>query len=580
MLDSLLDGGRLDVKHDRMLEQANHVDTAQLSDLTDPRLARLYQCFSLLAAALTVLIGLGTLLLWLLAKPHLVAVRPVWLVMMPNSAAALIALGAALLVLVNRDVRDQWRILLAIVCCTLAMAIGAASLLEDITGLNLGIDELLVPDASFIGGMLRPPGRPAPATSGLLIMLSLALLTTIPRFGMLNALCSTVALFVAMTLMEAYALNANELYTLGNHAIPTSFVAALVILLLAAGAVCQNPRHILFRRLASGGAGGLMLRSVLPVIFVTNTVLVALPVWTQSVGLFSTMESGAAAVASLSSLCIFVIFIGYAKQMDNLEVARRIAEAQGRQLNVLLKQKLADLEQANHEMGEFSYSMSHDLRIPLRAIDGFSGILANDYADKLDSEGHRIIGVVRDGTRNMAQLIDDILAFSHIGRAEMFTASVDMNALINGLLREFEGPMAGRDIRLTVPALPLAQGDPMMLRCVWRNLLDNAIKYTAGRDQALIDVGGVSDECEAVYWIKDNGAGFDMRYADKLFGMFRRLHGTHEFSGTGIGLAIVKRIVTRHGGRVWAVGQLDHGATFYFALPARKPADASTANTD
>lgn len=574
MLDSLRDGVLLDTKHDRMLEQANHVDTAQLSDLTDPRLARLYQGFSQFAAALTVMIGLSTLLLWLIAKPHLVAVRPNWIAMMPNSAVAVMALGVALLVLGSRHIADRWRIPVATVCCALAMAIGATSLLEDITDLNLGIDGLLFPDPSAIVGMFRPPGRPAPATSGLLIILALALLATIPRLWRLNALCSTLALFMALTLMVAYVLDAHELYTFGNHVIPTSFAAALSIVLLAAGTVCQNPRHVLLRRLASGGAGGLMLRNVLPVVFVMNTVLVALPVWTQSAGLFSAAEFGAASVASLSSLCIFVVFIAYAKQMDSLEVARRIAEAQGRQLNVLLRQKLADLEQANREMDEFSYSMSHDLRTPLRAIDGFSGILANDYASKLDSEGQRIIGIVRAGTRNMAQLIDDILAFSRIGRTAMSTERVDMNGLIDVLLPDFAGPMSGRDIRLRVPPLPLAQGDPMMLQRVWHNLLDNAIKYTSRRDHARIEVGGVSDDCETVYWIKDNGAGFDMRYADKLFGMFRRLHGAHEFSGTGIGLAIVKRIVIRHGGRVWAIGQPDHGATFYFALPTRKPANA------
>jgi signal transduction histidine kinase len=552
-----------------MLAQANHVNTAKLSDLTDPRMARVCNHFSQIAAALSVLIGLGALLLWLLAKPYLIAIRPAWIAMMPNSAVAFIALGAALLVLVSRDTGDRWRIPVATACCALAIAIGAASLLEDVTDLNLGIDELMFRDASTVVGMFHPPGRPAPVTSGLLIMLALALLATIPRLGMLNALCSTLALFVAMTLMVAYVLNAREMYTFGNHAIPTSFIAALSLLLLAAGAVCQNPHHVLFRRLASGGAGGLMLRKVLPLVFVMNTVLVALGIWTQSEGLFSTTEFGAAAVASLSSLCIFIIFIGYAKQMDNLEIVRRIAQAQGHQLNVLLKQKLSDLEQVNRELEEFSYSMSHDLRTPLRAIDGFSGILVQDYADKLDPEGKRIIGVVRDGTRKMAQLIDDILAFCRIGRIEMSISKVDMNGLINELLPELTEPMSGRDICLTVRPLPLAQGDQMMLRSVWHNLLDNAIKYTAGRAAARIEIGGTGDDGELVYWIKDNGAGFDMRYADKLFGMFRRLHGEQEFGGTGIGLAIVKRIVTRHGGRVWAVGQPDRGATFYFALPAR-----------
>src|SRR5579859_7241405 len=199
MLDSLRDGMPEDNKRDRMLEHANRVDTTQLSDLTDPRLTCLYHRFSQFAAALTVLIGLGTLAFWLLAQPRLMAVRPNWIAMMPN-----------------RDVADRWRIPVATVCCALAIAIGAASLLEDITGVTLGIDELLFPGASDIVGMFRPPGRPGPATSALLITLALALFATILRLGRLNALCSTLALFMALTLMVAYVLNAHELYTFGN----------------------------------------------------------------------------------------------------------------------------------------------------------------------------------------------------------------------------------------------------------------------------------------------------------------------------------------------------------------------------
>jgi len=265
-----------------------------------------------------------------------------------------------------------------------------------------------------------------------------------------------------------------------------------------------------------------------------------------------------------------VILTMYARRMDDLESARRIAEGREHELNAILRQKLADLEAANRELEEFSYSVSHDLRTPLRAIEGFSAILVEDYADRLDSEGQRVIGVVREGARKMAQLIDDILAFSRVGRVEMSAASVDMNELVNGLLADFTDLLAGRDVHIEVAALPAVNGDRMMLRRVWQNLIDNAIKYTGAKDSAHIEIGVTSSGDEQIFWIKDDGAGFDMRYVDKLFGMFRRLHGVDEFSGTGIGLAIVKRIVNRHGGRVWAEGRPDIGATFFFALPAGK----------
>ena len=558
MLDSL-PAGR--IRH-QMPQDLELPVPAPVPDIIDPRLARLYDRFSLVVASLVMLISLAVLLS---------GIRPFWIAMKPNTAIGLGALGIALLLATRKEDQRRLQALALVGCAALAMTIGAASLLEDLIGVKFGIDQLLfhgVPDTVATSY----PGRPGQLTSALLIPLGLALLATVaakPRLGWLAGLCCLPTLFVSMSLIIAYALNASELYTLGGHARPTSFTAVVVILLLAAGIMCQNPQHPLYRRLASGGAGGIMSRNVLPLVVVMNTALVGLRLWTQDEGVFHTAEFGSAAVASLSSLSMIMIVMVYARRMDGMEMARRVAEARERDLNAILKQRLTDLEEANHELEEFSYSVSHDLRTPLRAIDGFSGILAEDYADKLDSEGQRVIGVVREGTRKMAELIDDILAFSRIGRAEMSTASVDMNELIEGLLPEFAGLMEGHDIRIAVASLLPVQGDRMMLRRVWQNLLDNAIEYTGAKASARIEVGCGRGAGELEYWIKDNGAGFDMRYADKLFGMFRRLHGADEFSGTGIGLAIVKRIITRHGGRVWAEGQPDLGATFHFALPVR-----------
>jgi PAS domain S-box-containing protein len=227
----------------------------------------------------------------------------------------------------------------------------------------------------------------------------------------------------------------------------------------------------------------------------------------------------------------------------------------------------ARLESANQELEAFSYSVSHDLRTPLRAVDGFSRILVQDYSDKLDAEGQRVLAVVRDSTVKIGHLIDDILAFSRIGRAEMKTAPLDMAALVRDTLTDPLAPaVAGRALAIDIGELPDAHGDKAMLRRVWMNLLDNAIKYTAPKPDARIAVGATAGDGETIYHVRDNGVGFDMQYAGKLFGVFQRLHGA-EFPGTGIGLSIVKRIVTRHGGRVWAEGKVGEGATFYFALP-------------
>lgn len=243
-------------------------------------------------------------------------------------------------------------------------------------------------------------------------------------------------------------------------------------------------------------------------------------------------------------------------------------------LEDMVRQRTSELETANQELEGFAYSVSHDLRTPLRAIDGFSHILLEQYEGQLDEEGRRLLSVVRNNAQRMARLIDDILAFSRMGRLGMTIADVDMQGLVRSVVDELRPDAASRNLDIMVQPLPAAQGDSAMLRQVWTNLLSNAIKFSAPKASARIDIGGQIEDAEQVYYIKDNGVGFDMQYADKLFGVFQRLHGVDEFEGTGIGLAIAKRIVTRHGGRIWAQGAVGEGATFYFTLPV-KPVTAN-----
>ena len=233
----------------------------------------------------------------------------------------------------------------------------------------------------------------------------------------------------------------------------------------------------------------------------------------------------------------------------------------------LLEQRQVELEAANRELEAFSYSVSHDLRAPLRAIDGFVSILHEDYNGKLDAEGQRLLNVVRSSAVKMGRLIDDILAFSRVGRTEMNPSEVDMAGLVRTVISDpLALATAGRNIAIDVAELPPARGDRAMLERVWVNLIDNAIKYSAPKPDARIEIGAKAAERETIYFVRDNGVGFDMQYVDKLFGVFQRLHG-NEIPGTGIGLAIVKRLVSRHGGRVWAEGKPGEGATFYFTMP-------------
>lgn len=240
-------------------------------------------------------------------------------------------------------------------------------------------------------------------------------------------------------------------------------------------------------------------------------------------------------------------------------------------METLVQARTAELEHLNRELEAFAYSVSHDLRTPLRAIHGFVRILVEDHGPHLDPEARRLLDVVTANAQRMGQLIDDLLAFSRMGRKEMAHARIDMRPLVQQVLAELRPGFESRRVDIDLAPLPSALGDAAMLRQVWINLIGNALKFTQHRDPARIAIGGRYQAGEAIYTVKDNGAGFDMAYAERLFGVFERLHGADEFEGTGIGLALVKRIITRHGGRVWAEAQEDVGAEFSFALPAEPP---------
>lgn len=229
------------------------------------------------------------------------------------------------------------------------------------------------------------------------------------------------------------------------------------------------------------------------------------------------------------------------------------------------------LEAANKELESFSYSVSHDLRAPLRAMDGFSRAVLEDYGAQLPADGQRYLQIIRTSAQRMGNLIDDLLSFSRLSRATMCKRTINVRQLVQDSLEDLNSQREGREIQLNIADLPACEGDPALLKQVWINLLSNAFKYTQKRESAVIEVGCKTDGPVSIYFVRDNGTGFDMRYANKLFGVFQRLHRAEDYEGTGVGLAIVQRIVHRHGGRVWAEAVVDQGATFYFTLEGDNP---------
>ncbi len=251
---------------------------------------------------------------------------------------------------------------------------------------------------------------------------------------------------------------------------------------------------------------------------------------------------------------------------------RREAEEKTRQWNEELEQRVRErtsqLEDANQELEAFSFSVSHDLRAPLRHIEAFVGLLGQSLGQGLSEETRHCLSVITDSTKQMARLIDDLLDFSRVGRTELRYDRLDLDHLLAQTIQELQAETRGRSILWKKSPLPQVQADRALLRQVFRNLLSNAVKYTRRRDPAEIEIGcAPPGGAETIFFVRDNGVGFDMQYAGKLFGVFQRLHAEDQFEGTGIGLANVRRIVSRHGGRTWAEAKVNGGATFYFSLP-------------
>jgi signal transduction histidine kinase len=352
---------------------------------------------------------------------------------------------------------------------------------------------------------------------------------------------------------------------------PTTTVASGIGLLLSAAVLLRRTDHGLGKLFSSHTSGGVLARRLVPLLLV-------LPIGIARAAYLG-VEGGAygAGFATATGVIIGVAIliaaiVASADTVDRLDTVRRGNEAQIRQMVRDIANQSRELKRSNEELESFSYSVSHDLRAPIRHIAGFSELLAREIANHREDKTAHYLAMIAESAEQAGQLIDDLLEFSRMGRAEIHKREIAVDEIVQDAWTKLVPERAGRDIELRATGLETVIADPAMLELAISNLLSNAVKYTAGRSKADIDVDARRTGTEDIISIRDNGVGFNMKYADKLFGVFQRLHGD-EFEGVGIGLANVKRIVERHGGRVWAEGEVDHGACFHLALPRQEPKD-------
>lgn len=535
----------------------NHIDRVNSSLVQLCEQGSHYIGFVVAVISVIVLVG------WIFDLEILKSIVPGLATMKVNTALLFLFSGS---LLVRWSWPRQWRPIAALA----VVIIAALTLTEYAFDWQLGIDEWLVPDvASRLAGS-DTPGRMSvmTAVNFLLIGMSCLFMKRRGRYVLLGqALAATVSILALLALV-GYFYNVESLYKVSPYSSMALHTAA-AFFALGIGILLKTTDYSFMKTSVSDTAGGLVIRWLLPLSTVVLLGLGWLRIQGQYAGAYDA-EFGAAIFTVVSIVVLMVVIIWTGDYLHRLDLLRLQSEVQLQEshddLEKRVEERTQQLELANKDLEAFSYSISHDLRAPLRALSGFSRILMEDFESTLPEEANEHLQVIDQEAARMSKMIEELLTFSRLGKQPLNFVSVALGDVVQGVLAQLKSQQNGRQIEITVSDLPICWGDRTLLEHVMMNLLSNALKYTCKQEQAHIEVGYKQDEADNIYYVKDNGVGFSMRYAHKLFGVFQRLHSAQEFEGVGVGLSIVARIIHRHGGRIWAESEVGKGATFFFTL--------------